>query len=144
MRLILALPAVFAAAGCALGPVDMGVGPSTVSDACTSLLASVPVVVDTHRIRALTPERIDAAAWGDPPIVVICGTAPPPALSATSSLIEIGGVTWFAQPLTNGTAFFSVDRADTVEIRIPADYRPEASVVVELAPYVRDAIPESK
>lgn len=141
MKLVLALLAVVPVAGCALGPVNLGEGPQTVPPACSSLMETVPVVVDGQQIRAVTPERADAVAWGNPPILLLCGVTPPEDLTATSSLIDIGGVTWFAQPLRNGTAFFTVDRSATVEIRVPRDFEPEASIVVELAPYIADAVP---
>jgi len=126
---------------CGTGPVDLGQGPASVPQPCAALLASVPVVVGEQRIRALSPERPDAAAWGDPPIILVCDLAMPAEYTATSSLIEIDGVSWFPQELESGTAFTSVDRVVNVQIRVPRTYAPEASVVVELSPYVRESLP---
>jgi hypothetical protein len=65
----------------------------------------------------------------------------PPERQGDAQLFEIEGITWFAQPLTRGTRFTTEDRVANVRVDVPDDYRPEAQVLVDLAPALDSAVP---
>jgi hypothetical protein len=70
--------------------------------------------------------------------VVRCGIDPPAAFDPSSAVIEVESVTWFPEPLSNGTLFTSVGRTPRVEVTVPRDFAPEVNVLVELAGSIRD------
>lgn len=117
-------------------PVDVAGAPSDPS--CDSFLASLPVTVADQRLRETVPREASAAAWGDPPIVVRCGVAEPISFKATSALIDVESVTWFPEPLSNGTLFTTVGRAPRIDVTVPRDYAPEVNVLVDLAASARE------
>jgi hypothetical protein len=96
------------------------------------------VLIVDQRLRETVPADASAAAWGDPPIVVRCGIDPPAAFDPSSAVIEVESVTWFPEPLSNGTLFTSVGRTPRVEVTVPRDFAPEVNVLVELAGSIRD------
>lgn len=112
-------------------PVDVSGSPA--DPACTPFLASLPVTVVGERMRETVPRDATAAAWGDPPIVVRCGVNSPAALESTSGLIDVESITWFPEPLSNGTLFTTVGRTPRIEVTVPRDFAPEVNVLVDLA-----------
>jgi len=120
--------------GCAR-PVDVSGSP--VDPQCADFLASLPVTVVDQRLRETVPREMTAAAWGDPPIVVRCGVAEPTALGDSSTLIDVESITWFPEPLSNGTLFTSVGRTPRIEVTVPRDFAPEVNVLVDLADSTR-------
>lgn len=85
-----------------------------------------------------TPDSVSTAAWGDPPIVYRCGVDRPTTLQTTSSLVEVDGVSWLPVRLTNGYVFTTVT-PPYLEIRVPAAYSPEATVLVDFSAVARAA-----
>ena len=62
-------------------------------------------------------------AWGDPAVVARCGVTP---LGPTTlDCIEVSGVDWVAEPLSDGVRFTTYGRSPAVEVLVPAAYRPE-------------------
>lgn len=112
-------------------PVDVTGSPS--NPACDPFVSVVPVVVVDERLRETIPSSASAAAWGDPPIVVRCGVSAPEAFVPTSAVIEVESVTWFAEPLSNGTLFTTIDRTPGVEVTVPREYAPEVNVLIDLS-----------
>ena len=79
------------------------------------------------------------AAWGDPPITWRCGIDRPASLSATSSLVNVAGISWLQVPASGGSAFVTVDwpsREEAVyaEVLIPDAYAEPAAVLADLSP----------
>ncbi len=134
MRIALGLLALGVSA-CAR-PVDVSGSPS--DPACEPFLASVPVIVIEQRLRETIPADASAAAWGDPPIVVRCGVDSPAAFDPSSAVIEVESVTWFPEPLSNGTLFTTIDRTPRIEVAVPRDFSPEVNVLIELADSIRE------
>ena len=64
------------------------------------------------------------------------------ALTASSELVGVNGVDWFAEELTSGYAFTTYGRAAYVEVMVPDDYSPEIGPVTELSGAVADTIPK--
>ena len=98
---------------------------------CEAILATAPVKAASELQRETQPRDAAAVAWGDPPIVLTCGGQSAPLPDA--QVIEIEGIDWVIESSDVGTVFTSMDTSPTVQVRVPVDYRPEASVVSELA-----------
>lgn len=117
-------------------PVDVSGSPS--DPTCDAFLASVPVIIVERRLRETVPTDLSAAAWGDPPIVVRCGVGAPATFEPTSAVIEVESITWFPEPLSNGTLFTTVDRSPGIEVTVPRDLTPEVNVLIDLAGSIRE------
>jgi len=115
------------ASGCAR---PVAVQAPTATDNCAPVLSSAPIRVVSELQRETSPADAAAIAWGDPPIVLVCGvdfTVPPDA-----QILEVDGVAWVAQVREDGTVFTTVEADPVVQIRVPAAYRPEAEVLADL------------
>jgi hypothetical protein len=77
------------------------------------------------------------AAWGDPPIVLLCGVTRPAALRADTTLLTVDGVDWFSQPLTRGTRFTATGRVAYVRVDVPEDYTSASDALADLTAAVR-------
>lgn len=108
--------------------------PSTSAAVCAEATELLPSTIRNQERRETTPASDLTAAWGDPPVVWRCGVETPAALRPDSSLIEINGVTWFAEELTGGYRFTTLGLVADVELTVPNNYAPEAEVVVRLTP----------
>lgn len=126
------LVSTLAVAGCA-APVAVEV-PGDAVDACVQAAELLPTTVRGQERRETTPPSDLTAAWGDPPVVWRCGVGSPAALRPDSSLIEINGISWFAEELTGGYRFTTIGLQPDVELTVPKNYAPEAEVVVRLTP----------
>jgi hypothetical protein len=141
--LALAALSVGTASGCGNGavPVEPAAPRGDAATACDALDQALPATLRDQPARPTVPESTTTAAWGDPAITLTCGVPRPAERQGDAQLFEIDGVTWFAQPLTRGTRFTSEERVANVRVDVPVDYRPEAEVLVDLAPAIRDAVP---
>lgn len=107
-----------------------------VSADCEQVLAAAPIRVLEELQRETTPAEAAAVAWGDPPIVLVCGVQVEVAPDA--QVIEVNGVEWVAQVVEEGSVFTSFRTAPTIQVRVPAAYRPEAEVLTDLADIVSE------
>lgn len=105
------------------------------SAACTSVLAAAPIRLVGELQRETTPHSAAAIAWGDPPIVLVCGLNA--STTADAQVIDIDGLEWIAEPIgvdgAQGTIFTTRGRVPVIQVRVPADYRPEIDAVTELS-----------
>ena len=115
-------------------PHPTGPGASVCQDlreAAPETLAGVPRRdVDTDGV---------ALAWGSPPVVLRCGVTAAAGLGPTSRCDNVNGVDWYTEDLGDGYRFTTVGREVPVEVTVPADYAPEASVLLDLADAVRSS-----
>lgn len=118
--------------GCA-APVAVPV-PQPSESVCAESEALLPAAIRGQERRSTEPASDLTAAWGDPPVVWRCGVGEPPGLQPDSSLIEINGITWFAEELSAGYRFTTLDLLADVEVTVPDAYSPEAEVIVLLTP----------
>jgi hypothetical protein len=132
---VLLAPAV---AGCGFGAVSVPAHtPLPGSEqVCAEMVAKLPEVVDDAVRRDVEPASSAVAAWGQPPIILRCGTPEPAGIDPTMAVLEVAGVAWRSLPGDGGTFFVTAGRAAVVEVAIPDDYAPEADVLVDLAPAV--------
>ena len=100
------------------------------TDECASIVSRAPIRLLGQLQRETNPADLAAVAWGDPPIVLVCGvdhTRPPDA-----QVITVGDVDWVAESTDAGTVFTTLDAKPTLQLRVPVHYRPEIDAVSEI------------
>ena len=109
---------------------------------CAALVKALPDrVSDQPRRKADTGDGY-AAAWGDPAIELRCGVPKPAGLTPASACQTTNGVDWFVPPSQvtgrpTDVTMTTVGRSVYVEVRVPADYFPPATAMVDLAHAVK-------
>ncbi len=135
-----------ALAGCGQGAVRLDAPTPRSSDraACRALLDDLPVEVADQPQRDTEPAEGLGAAWGDPPIVLTCGGPAPAGFDRASSCTTVNGVDWYLpeEQLQAGevsdVTMTTVNRAQHVEVRMPAEYWPPATTLVDLSAAVSE------
>jgi Protein of unknown function (DUF3515) len=129
--------------GCGFGAVEVEPYEATPGSeqACAALLDAVPDVVSDAVRRDVEPASAPVAAWGDPPVVLRCGVPLPPEYRPDGQVLDIDGIGWYPVAGQGGTFFTTTDREPHVEVAVPADYAPEADVLVDLAAPITSTIP---
>ncbi len=116
--------------------------PAAAPAECGPLLDAFPQRVAGQDQRSTEPESPATAAWGDPPISVVCGVDRPAAYQPTSQLLSVNGVDWLPEQLESGTRFTTIGQPANVEVTVPAAYAPEADVLAQLSrPISRATLP---
>lgn len=137
--------------GCAPERVEMRDPSLTAKDAeaCSALTDALPDTLAGEVRRSIEPDSAPGAAYGDPPITVQCGGRMPAGFDRFSPCDEVNGVGWFLPPdqITDPTkdppttaTLGTVGWNPIVELRVPADYRPEglAATLSDLAPLISE------
>ena len=116
-------------------------GPAAQS--CAALHRSLPEELDGRERRETSPASQLTTAWGDPAVVLRCGVDRPPALTATSEVLEVDGVEWFLEERPAAFVFTTVGRTPYVQVRVPAATPRERAVapLVDLAGPVEETLP---
>ncbi len=132
-------------AGCS-DPVEIDPAELDAADrsACEAFADDLPgTLVDEEPVET-EPEHPLGGAWGDPAIAVVCGVDVPDGYDVTAECVEAEGVGWYAPPdqyddQSADVTIFAVTYEPVVELRLPADYRPNglAAALAELAEPVR-------
>lgn len=102
--------------------------------ACTALIDQLPPRVDGAGRTAYTPY---AVGWGSPRIDLRCGIPLPLAYAPTSELVVVEGVSWLPEQTDEVTVFTTVGRTPMVDVRVPAEYYPPTSPLVDVADAVK-------
>jgi len=123
---------------CACGPAKVAITAPT-PDAttvalCHTLVSSLPGEIATQGRRLVAGDDQLTAAWGDPALTLRCGVERPKGLRPESSIISINGIDWYAEQLSAGYQFTSVNTKMFVEVTVPNTYSPEANVLTEMSP----------
>ena len=89
--------------------------------ACGTLLTRLPSNVAGLPRHPLPSGFNFAMLWGNKKasIQLQCGVSRPTALNATSQLLDVNAVTWFAEPEGDLTRFTAVDRRPYVQVLVP-------------------------
>lgn len=142
-RLAAAVCALALAAGCGsqLAVDQYPTDPGT-SLNCKGLLADHPLVVADADTRSV--EGGNAAAWGDPAIILRCGVEKPAELGPASRCDMVGGVGWFTETTSDGLLFTTIGREFYVSVEVPHAYEPEADALADLADLVARHDPEKQ
>jgi hypothetical protein len=129
------------------GPVALDVPPGKPPAACRELLARLPVALADQGRRDIAPSDAAGAAWGDPPITLVCGVGVPAGFDDVASCLTVSGVDWYiptAQLEAQGDlTMTTVNREVSVEVHLPAAYFPPATALADLARPVKRSIPAS-
>ena len=139
-RAAIVLTVALLVAGCSPDPVQIAVPEPApeVAQACDSLIKAMPAKVLDGKRRKTDPPSELTTAYGDPPIEVTCGVAPPAGMAeAQSQCFEVNGVGWFAKEVTNGVIFTTIGRKVYLEVAVPAKYKPEANALTDVSDAVK-------
>ncbi|MGY1730782.1 DUF3515 domain-containing protein [Geodermatophilus sp. SYSU D01045] len=114
--------------------------PTPEADAhCPALMAGLPLDLTEEPQRLVDSDTPYAAAWGDPPIVLVCGVPQPAGLVAGEGLLQIDQVTWFVEQAEEATTWTAVDRAAYVQVTLPPDV--DSAPVTVLSGVIADTLP---
>jgi hypothetical protein len=135
-KVLLAALGLIVVAGCSPGPAQVAV-PSPapeVAAVCERLVKALPQKVLDAKRRKTEPASPLTTAYGDPPIEVTCGVAPPAGMAqAQSQCFEVNGVGWFAREVGNGVIFTTIGRKVYFEVAVPSKYAPEANALTDVS-----------
>lgn len=116
-----AAAALFAVLASCSRTLDVAPLPAATSDACRSAAAAYPELV-SGMPRAPVSDDAAAAAWGDPAVIARCGA---PALAPTATgCIEVDGVGWIPEKLSDGTRLTTFGTEPALEVLVPRAYDP--------------------
>ena len=112
---------------------------------CARLSAALPATLGEGLARrpvAEVPDR--AAAWGDPPLVLRCGTAPAGRPGVDGEPVTLAppdgrALPFLVDDVGAASTFTTRDRAVPVEITVPDAY--DAQAVQALVPVLLDRLP---
>jgi hypothetical protein len=108
--------------------------------ACPVLMGQLPLEIAGETARQVDSDSPFAYAWGDPPVVLICGVAPPAGYVADTGTLAISGVEWFVDDTDPDLyVWTTVDRLVPVEVRVPADH--DSALVTALSPIISTTLP---
>jgi hypothetical protein len=121
-------------------PVDVPPATPAADAACPKLMQSLPLELTQEPSRRVKSDTPYAYAWGDPPIVLICGVDRPAGYTVGASAIQINGVQWYVDTTDpNTTVWTTVDRPVYVRISLPASV--DSAPVTALTPQIAAALP---
>jgi hypothetical protein len=128
--------------GCGSG---VEVTPPAHQAACEAATAQWPKTVAGKDSRAVDvsgqgTRESDAAAWGDPAIIATCGW--PAAAPTTQECLDVDGVYWVVEQLSDGVRFTTFGRDPAIEVLVPHAYAPEPLLLPAFGPAVK-ALPEN-
>ena len=109
--------------------------PATV-EPCAQVLSQLPVQLTNLNPRIV--HQTQAAAWGNPPIVLRCGVGRPAALTPTAETVDVDGVFFVYMTSKTQTVYTAIDRSVYVEVTIPAK---QDDVLPPLADAIAAALP---
>lgn len=108
--------------------------------ACPALMGALPMELTGEPSRRVRSDSPHAYAWGEPPIVLVCGAQRPAGLVAGAGLIQIDGVLWFVDTSGPDTVVWTaVDRPVYVQVTVSADT--DSAPVTALGPVIKDTLP---
>ncbi len=105
------------------------------TEACRELLDDLPDTLAGEQRRPVDPDDSLGAAWGDPALVLECGTSMPDSFDDFSQCSLNDDVQWFIpdEGLKDPTAditIWSLGYEPVISLLVPAPYRPQADAVM--------------
>jgi hypothetical protein len=97
---------------------------------CSSVVAALPSTLAGQARRATTPAATTTAAWGNPPITLVCGV---PAGSSLDEPYEFDGVRWAMHDVGDARAWTTLGRRVNVVVTIHDKYDGQAELLGSLA-----------
>ena len=117
-------------------------------DKCANLIDGLPEKVD-DRVQRSVKGHPGSLAWGQPPIVLVCGVDKPADYKATAQLTQVNGVTWFVKTDTDATAYglpgkntvwTTMDREVYVAVAVP-NAVPGSAAIAPISTTVAQRLP---
>jgi hypothetical protein len=121
-------------------PVDVPPVTAAAEADCPGLMERLPLDLLDDPSRRVDSDSPFAYAWGEPPVVLVCGVDRPPGWVVGVAAIQINGVQWYVDtddPET--TVWTTVDRPVYVEVRVPASV--DSAPVTALTTPISQALP---
>jgi hypothetical protein len=107
---------------------------------CPALMGQLPLELAGEPSRQVRSDSPFAYAWGDPPVVLVCGVDPPAGYVVGTPGVEINGVQWFVDTTDPDTVVWTtVDRLVPVQMQVPAST--DSALVTAASTIVATAIP---
>lgn len=107
---------------------------------CQAVIADLPDTAAGQPRRPVTAGSEQNAAYGDPPIIVECGTTLPE-VGDTDLVYPLSGVCWYSVTEADRTVWTTVDRTVPVTVTVPGPPDGAAQYVVPLSTAIRDNLP---
>jgi hypothetical protein len=108
--------------------------------ACPVLMGQLPLELAGETSRLVDSDSPFAYAWGDPPVVLVCGVDPPAGYVVGAPTIVISGVEWFVDTSDRDVVVWTtVDRIVQVRVQVPAST--DSASVTALCPVIAAALP---
>lgn len=111
--------------------------------ACDALVDDLPAELFGSERRETSPADAPAAAWGDPPVVLVCGADVPEQYDEFSACTESAGVGWFIpdeqlQDRGGDVEMTVMSHEPLLQLRVPVERREDGAdaAMAELAPLV--------
>ena len=97
---------------------------------CESVVAALPSTLAGQKRRATEPASTTTAAWGNPPITLVCGV---PAGSALDEPYDFDGVRWAMHDVGDARSWTTLGRHVNVVVTIHDKYDGQAELLGSLA-----------
>jgi Protein of unknown function (DUF3515) len=120
-------------------PVEPPPSSAAAERACPALISALPTTLAGLAARPVDSPSALVAAWGEPPVLLRCGTARPVGFVGTAGLTVVNGVSWFVQPRVATNIWTAVDRPVYLELTVPAKYVSDPAAV--LSPIIVKTLP---
>ncbi|WP_237495558.1 DUF3515 family protein [Modestobacter sp. L9-4] len=109
--------------------------------ACPVLMGQLPLDIAGETSRQVQSDSPFAYAWGEPPVVLVCGVEPPAGyVVGGPQTFIVSGTEWFVD--TTDPAVFvwtTVDRNVPVQVRVPSTS--DSAIPTALSPIIATALP---
>jgi hypothetical protein len=107
---------------------------------CPGLMAELPLELAGEPSRRVQSDSPFAYAWGEPPIVLLCGVDRPAGWVVGAAAIQIDGVQWYVDTGDPaGTVWTTVDRPVHIRVSLPASV--DSAPVTVLSRLIGSALP---
>ena len=107
---------------------------------CPAVMGVLPLDLTGEPSRRVQSDSPFAYAWGDPPIVLVCGVDRPAGFTVGTSATQINGVQWYVDTSDpDTTVWTTVDRPVYVQISLPATV--DSAPVTALSTPIGQALP---
>jgi hypothetical protein len=121
-------------------PVDVPPVTPEADASCPAVMAVLPLDLQGEPSRQVQSDSPFAYAWGEPPVVLVCGVDRPAGFTVGVSAIQINGVQWYVDASDpDTTVWTTVDRPVYVQVTLPASV--DSAPVTALSTPIAQALP---
>ncbi len=103
---------------------------------CPAVMSALPLDLLGEPSRQVQSDSPFAYAWGEPPVILVCGVDRPAGFTVGVSAIQINGVQWYVDTTDpEVTVWTTVDRTVYVQVTVPAsvDSAPVTALTTPIA-----------